>query len=88
MDAVYFDAGDDAAALVAALEDAGYSTTLSREAFAGEEDWDDRGWVLLVVPFDRRVAELVDEHGGWLGGDDRGVIAPPELPTQPRRFKD
>ena len=85
MDAVYLDADDDAVALVEALEAAGYTTTLGREAFAGEEDWDDRAWVLHVVPFDDRVVELVDVHGGWLLGDDRRSTSPPELPTQPRR---
>jgi hypothetical protein len=77
MDAVYFDSDDDAVDLVDALETAGYTTTLRREAFAGEEDWDDRAWVLVV--------ELVDRHGGWLVGDDRPAVAPPALPTQPRR---
>jgi hypothetical protein len=85
MDAVYFDSDDDAVDLVDALEAAGYTTTLRREAFAGEEDWDDRAWVLVVTPFDDRVVELVDRHGGWLAGDDRPAVAPPALPTQPRR---
>ena len=87
MDAVYFDSDDEAAALVAALEDEGYATTLRREAFAGEEDWDDRAWVLLVVPFDDRVVELIDVHGGWTTGDERPASAPPALPTQPKRLK-
>lgn len=87
MDAVYFDSDDDAAALVTALEDAGYATTLRREAFAGEEDWEDRAWVLLVVPFDDRVVELVDVHGGWMPGDDRPSAQPPDLPTGPKRLK-
>jgi hypothetical protein len=85
MDAVYFDSDDDAVDLVDALEAAGYTTTLRREAFAGEEDWDDRAWVLVVTPFDDRVVELVDRHGGWLAGDDRSAATPPALPTQPRR---
>jgi hypothetical protein len=87
MDAVYFDADDDAAPLVAALEDEGYSTTLRREAFAGEEDWDDRAWVLLVTPFDDRVVELIDVHGGWTTGEERPASSPPSLPTQPKRYK-
>ncbi|MET0928005.1 MAG: hypothetical protein ABWX74_00730 [Aeromicrobium sp.] len=88
MDAVYFDSDDDAVELVGALDDEGYATTLRREAFAGEEDWEDRAWVLLVVPFDDRVVELVDVHGGWIPGDDRRAPEPPELPTGPRTLKD
>jgi hypothetical protein len=88
MDAVYFDADDDATQLIAALEDEGYATTLRREAFAGEEDWDDRAWVLLVTPFDDRVVELVDALGGWIAGDDQTVRAAPELPSGPKRLKD
>ncbi|MRJ76631.1 hypothetical protein GEV29_08795 [Aeromicrobium sp. SMF47] len=87
MDAVYFDEGEDADELVVALEREGYATTLRREAFAGEEDWDDRAWVLVVEPFDDRVAELVDEHGGWLAGDDRAAPEPPPLPDGPQRLK-
>ncbi|MET0767081.1 MAG: hypothetical protein ABW075_01795 [Aeromicrobium sp.] len=88
MDAVYFDSDDDATELITALDDEGYTTTLRREAFAGEEDWDDRAWVLLVEPFDDRVVEMVDVHGGWMPGDDRAVLPPPELPSGPKTLKD
>jgi hypothetical protein len=84
---VYFDADDDAAALVAALEAEGYTTSLRREGFAGEDDSDDRGWVLGVTPFDDRVVEMVDVHGGWLAGDDRLPAAPLDLPQAPKRLK-
>ncbi|WP_159085893.1 hypothetical protein [Aeromicrobium chenweiae] len=87
MHGVYFDEGDDAAELVAALEGEGYTTTLAREAFAGEEDWDDRAWVLVVEPFDERVVEMVDVYGGWLPGDDRSAPEPPPLPGGPKRLK-
>jgi len=90
MPEVYFDSEDDADEIVAALEAEGYTTTLEREAFAGEEDWEDRAWVLLVEPFDDHVVELVDVHGGWLPGDDRTPAAapPPALPQAPRTLKD
>ncbi|MCD9197041.1 hypothetical protein [Aeromicrobium wangtongii] len=87
MSAVYFDSDDDATELVAALEAEGYTTTLEREAFAGEEDWEDRAWVLVVTPFDDRVVELVDASDGWMPGDERAPVAPPELPQQPKRLK-
>lgn len=85
MGEVYFDEDGDAAELVAALDAEGYTTTLRREAFAGEEDWDDRGWVLVVEPFDERVRELVETHGGWLTGDTAPAPEPPPLPQQPKR---
>jgi hypothetical protein len=88
MMAIYFDEGDDAQELVKALEGEGYATTLTREAFAGEEDWDDRAWVLVVEPFDDQVVEMVDVYGGWLPGDDRPAASPLDLPGLPKRLKD
>ena len=88
MTGIFFDSDDDAEELVKALESEGYATTLRREAFAGEEDWEDRAWVLLVEPFDERVVEMVDVYGGWLPGDDRLPDDPPELPGAPKRLKD
>jgi hypothetical protein len=91
MSAIYFDSDDDAAELVGALEAEGYATDLRREGFAGEDDSDDRAWVLVVTPFDDRVVEMVDVYGGWMAGDDRlpvAPVAPPELPQQPKRLKD
>jgi hypothetical protein len=88
MGEVYFDEDGDADALVSALDAEGYATTLRREAFAGEEDWDDRGWVLAVEPFDARVEQLVETHGGWLtpeAGPTPQPPQPPPLPQQPRR---
>ena len=82
---IYFDSDDDAEELVKALESEGYATVLKREAFAGEEDWEDRAWVLLVEPFDDRVVEMVDVYGGWMPGDDRLPEDPPELPGGPKR---
>lgn len=88
MVAIHFDEQDDAAELIGALEAEGYTTTLTREAFAGEEDWEDRAWVLLVEPFDDRVVEMVDVYGGWMPGDDRLPAEPPDLPDGPKRLKD
>jgi hypothetical protein len=87
MGEIFFDTDDDAGELVKALESEGYSTSLRREAFAGEDDSDDRAWVLTVEPFDDRVVEMVDVYGGWLPGDERsgGAESPPDLPGSPRR---
>lgn len=87
MGEIQFDDEEDAAELVAALEAEGYTTSFTREAFAGEEDWDDRAWVLVVRPFDDRVVEMVDVYGGWLPGDDHVAAEPPPLPQAPKRLK-
>ena len=88
MSAIYFDTDDDAVELIGALQAEGYTTTLTREAFAGEEDWDDRAWVLLVEPFDDRVVEMVDVYGGWMPGDEQLPDEPSQLPGEPKRLKD
>ena len=90
MTEIYFDEADDATELVKALQAEGYDTTLQAEAFAGEDDSDDRAWVLRVTPCDARVIEMVDVYGGWMPGDTRlpddGGEAP-QLPGAPRRLK-
>lgn len=87
MPEVYFDSEDEADELVGALEAEGYTTSLRREGFAGEDDSDDRGWILAVTPFDDRVVDLVDVHGGWVPTDDRLPAAPLDLPQAPKRLK-
>ena len=85
---IYFDSDGDAAELVSALQAEGYKTTLTRDAFAGEEDWEDRAWVLMVEPFDGRVIQMVDVYGGWMPGDEQLPDNPPDLPDEPKRLKD
>lgn len=90
MSDVYFDSDDDADELVSALQVEGYATSLRREGFAGEDDSEDRAWVLRVEPFDDRVIEMVDVYGGWMPTDARLPAAPvpaPDLPTAPKRLK-
>lgn len=87
MSDVYFDTDEDAAELIAALEAEGYTTSLRRESFAGEDDSEDRAWLLHVEPFDDRVIEMVDVYGGWMPTDVRLPVVPPELPTGPKRLK-
>ena len=85
MSAIYFDTDDDAAEIVKALQAEGYATELRRESFAGEDDSEDRAWLLLVEPFDARVIEMVDVYGGWMPGDERLPEHPADLPEGPRR---
>lgn len=87
---IFFDESDDAAELVKALRSEGYATDLRPEAFAGDDDAEDRAWVLVVTPFDDRVVEMVDVYGGWMPGDDRlpdEASGEPELPDRPKRLK-
>lgn len=85
MSAIYFDTDDDATELVKALQAEGYQTDLHRESFAGEDDSEDRAWLLTVEPFDDRVVEMVDVYGGWMPEDERLPADPPTLPDSPRR---
>ncbi|EFQ82777.1 hypothetical protein HMPREF0063_11986 [Aeromicrobium marinum DSM 15272] len=87
MTGIWFDEAEDAEEIVKALQAEGYRTELRRESFAGEDDSDDRAWLLEVDPFDDRVVEMVDVYGGWMPGDDRLPAEPLDLPAQPRRIK-
>ena len=87
MSVVYFDSEEDAAELIAALQSEGFSTSWAREGFAGEDDSEDRAWVLHIAPFDNRVIAMVDVYGGWLPGDERLTPAPADLPAAPKRLK-
>lgn len=87
MSAIYFDDEDDAAELIEQLHAEGYATVFTREGFAGEDDSEDRAWVLVVEPFDDLVVEMVDVYGGWLPGDERLGRAAVDLPDEPRRAK-
>ena len=88
MSDVYFDTEEDAVELIAALEAEGFTTSLEREGFAGEDDSEDRAWVLRVEPFDDRVVAMVDVYGGWLVGDERVAPMTLDLPSAPKRLKD
>lgn len=85
MIAIHFDQKDDAEELIGQLHAAGYSTTFTREAFAGDDDDEDQAWVLTVEPFDDHVVEMVDVYGGWLPGDERLPRDVLDLPDEPNR---
>lgn len=87
---VWFDEMDDAEAFVAALDEAGYASSVRREMFAGEEDDEDLASVVAVEPWDAVAADLADEAGGWVPPEPDGPpapVVPLELPTQPKRLK-
>lgn len=84
---IYFDKPEDSTDLASALLAEGYTVETVREAFAGEDDAEDRSWVLVVAQGDERVAEMVDVYGGWLPGDEHLPAEPVPLPDQPKRLK-
>ena len=87
MTRIYFDEPDDSIELAKALESEGFTVETVREAFAGEDDSDDHGWVLEVEQSDDRITEMVDVYGGWLAGDERLPVEPLPLPEEPKRLK-
>jgi hypothetical protein len=87
---VWFDELDDAEAFVAALDEAGYGSTVRREMFAGEEDDEDLAAVVTVDLWDAAAEDLADAFGGWVPPEAEppaAPVVPLELPTQPKRLK-
>lgn len=93
MRAIFFDEGD-AAAVRQRLHAAGYSATVAREPFAGEDDDEDHPWAVTSDAPEVSLELLVEEYDGWLEHDDEsgdgsgpvaGVVPPLDLPTSPRR---
>ncbi|MDO9380602.1 MAG: NUDIX domain-containing protein [Nocardioidaceae bacterium] len=86
-----FDDGDDARAVLEALEHDGVPGTLTRETFAGEDDSEDRAWLLAVDGVGAAAALRVlvlDVENAWLEPTHAApVVAAPPLPTGPRRLK-
>ena len=86
---------DDAAAVAARLRRDGFTATVERDRFAGEDDDEDHAWAVLTDAPELVVDVLVEEHDGWLdhrepparepGGP--GAVPPLELPDGPRRVK-
>ncbi|QNE17509.1 hypothetical protein F1D05_05810 [Kribbella qitaiheensis] len=82
----YFFERDDAEQVAAAL-----NGELRRGHFQGEDDDEDHPWtVLLPTTTDLAVLDdLLTQHEGWLEPEaaDQPQVAPPELPTAPKRLK-
>lgn len=89
---IFFDE-DDARAAVARLVADGYAARIERERLAGEDDDEDHPWAVLTDAPDIVLELLVDQHDGWLDGEqDEPPVgwhaqSPIELPTQPQRIK-
>ncbi|WP_262852124.1 (deoxy)nucleoside triphosphate pyrophosphohydrolase [Mumia quercus] len=87
----HFDEGDDADDVVAALAADGYAAVVRREGFAGEDDSEDRAWLVRVegAAAAQRLAELVAEvELAWMVEAEAAPPVPPApLPTGPKRLK-
>ncbi|MFY0407853.1 (deoxy)nucleoside triphosphate pyrophosphohydrolase [Solicola sp. PLA-1-18] len=86
-----FDDGDDAQGVLHALEADGVAATLARETFAGEDDSEDRAWLLTVQGVGEAAAlraQVETVENAWIEPPhDAPVVAAPPLPTAPRRLK-
>ena len=75
-----------AAAIERRLRADGYTVTITRERFAGEDDDEDQPWAIATDAPVVALELLLDAHDGWL--DDaptRTPVTPVELPAAPRR---
>jgi hypothetical protein len=58
---------------------------IRRERFHGEDDDEDHPWVVVLPEVDE---DVLDEYGGWLEPTaEHPTMAPPPLPSEPKRFK-
>jgi hypothetical protein len=81
---IFFD--EDVARLVARrLETDGWSASVVREPFAGEDDDDDHPWAVLTDAPEFQFELLVEEYDGWLEAEAVEPPAPLDLPAAPRR---
>ncbi|MFK4089262.1 hypothetical protein ACI2LF_34435 [Kribbella sp. NPDC020789] len=81
----YFWEQEDAESVAARLGGA-----VRRGRFHGEDDDEDHPWVAVLRDVDRDVLDLLlAEYDGWLETPDEqpAVVAPPPLPSAPKRFK-
>jgi hypothetical protein len=80
---------DDARAVVTRLARDGFTASVERERFAGEDDDEDHPWAVLTDAPPVLLELLVEEHDGWLEEEPTAwtLRAPVDLPTAPRRKK-
>ncbi|MDD9350156.1 MULTISPECIES: (deoxy)nucleoside triphosphate pyrophosphohydrolase [unclassified Mumia] len=90
----HFDEGEDAEHVLEQLHAQGFAASVHREGFAGEDDSEDRAWLVRVEDpaAAHRLEELVDEVDlAWMVVTGPAPVVPPPdappLPSGPRRLK-
>ncbi|MET7282873.1 hypothetical protein ABZS29_31885 [Kribbella sp. NPDC005582] len=80
----YFWEQEDAESVAARLDG-----VVRRGRFHGEDDDEDHPWVVVLRDVERDAVDAVlAEYDGWLEtADSEPAVAPPPLPTGPKRFK-
>lgn len=87
----HFDEGEDAEAVLATLHGEGYEAYLGREGFAGEDDSEDRAWLVRVedaAAAERLEALVAEVDLAWIVDPVVApAVPPPPLPSGPKRLK-
>jgi hypothetical protein len=84
----FLDEQRPAETVAARLRAAGFEASVTRDRFAGEDDDEDRPWVVVTDAPAVLVEVAVEEHDGWVEDDPEAAGPPPaplELPDRPRR---
>ena len=85
----FLDDEEHAHALAARVRAAGFEAVVRRDRFAGEDDDEDRPWVVDTDAPAVLVEVAVEEHDGWVEDlpEPTPAPAPLDLPAGPRRVK-
>jgi len=78
---------EDAREVVRLLAADGYSSDVTRERFAGEDDDEAAHWVVTSDAPDIALEILTEEYDAWLEFPDPPPSTPLHLPTAPKRIK-
>lgn len=80
-----FDDEDDALAVAARLQGDGFTATVGRARFAGEDDDEDQPWQVETDAPEVMLEILVEQRDGWVEHVTPAPSAPLDLPAAPRR---
>jgi len=83
---IFFDE-DSARSVARRLVTDGFSASVAREPFAGEDDDEDHPWAVLTDAPEFQLEVLVEEYDGWLEAEAIEPPVPLDLPVAPLRVK-
>lgn len=88
MRGIFFDS-EEAREVERRLAADGYEVTVSRVAYAGEDDDEGHPWAVTTDAPDVVLEILVEQYDGWLDDDSEATSPPPlpplDLPAAPKR---